>query len=88
MLSESSEVDDAKVAVRLQSSHVLTLAFSEQIAIFGFVLYMFSGERYDLYGFGLVTLINLILLRPTRDRWNELYRQTAIQHPGISSQPL
>ncbi len=84
-LAKREDVDDAAVVGVLVTAGILRLAFIEAIAIYGLVLYEMNAERYDLYGFGIVALIALISLRPSRTTWEETLRRMAIEHPGVSS---
>jgi hypothetical protein len=45
---------------------------------------MQTGDRAE-YAFFILAFLSLLALRPNRDHWNEFYRQTAIEHPGVSS---
>jgi hypothetical protein len=87
VLKRKTEVDDGTIAAALQTAHILRLAYVEAIAIYGLLLFMLDGHRYDLYGFGMVALLNLIALRPTRDKWEETYRRAAPEYPGVSTVP-
>ena len=87
VLKRKTEVDDGTIAAALQTAHILRLAYVEAIAIYGLMLFVFDGHRYDLYGFGIVALLNLIALRPSRDKWEETYRRAAPEYPGVSTVP-
>jgi hypothetical protein len=87
VLSRQGDVDDAAVAAALQTAHVIRLALTEGVAIYGLTLFICNGHRYDLYGFGAVALLNLAVLRPGRDRWEVVYRDAALKYEGVSSSP-
>jgi hypothetical protein len=86
-LGKSTQVDDATIFTQLQTTQITRLALSESIAVYGLVLYVMNAERLDLYIFCGVALLNLILIRPRRDRWESAFRSAALTHPGISSSP-
>ena len=86
-MPRGSVVEDATVAMQLQTAQVVRLALTESIAIYGLVLYLMNAERVDLYLFCGVALSNIILTRPTRERWESAYRTAALSHPGVSSVP-
>lgn len=86
-VSKGMVVDDASVAAQLQTAQIMRLSLTESIAIYGLVLYMMNAERLDLYLFCAVALANLIVTRPTRDRWESAYRAAALNHAGVSSSP-
>jgi hypothetical protein len=84
LLKNEPEVNDMTLAGALQTAHIVRLAVTESIAIFGLVLYTQTGDRID-YVFLILTFLALLALRPNRDHWNQIYRQTSIEHPGVSS---
>jgi hypothetical protein len=86
-LNKAAEVTDSTLFAALQSAHIVRLAFTESIAIYGLNLFMMNGHRYDLYGFGFVALIVLIIGRPSRIRWEAIFRRVSIEHAGVSSSP-
>lgn len=87
ILKRKTEVDDGVVAAALQTAHILRLAQIEAIAIYGLVLFILDGHRYDLYGFGIVAIINLLAMRPSRYGWEETYRREAAEYSGVSAVP-
>jgi hypothetical protein len=87
MLGRAQEVTDATVAAALQTGHILRLAFAEAIAIYGLVLFQLNGHRYDLYGFAGVALAIFVLSRPSRDRWEGVFRTMSLKYPSVSSSP-
>jgi hypothetical protein len=84
ILKNQAEVNDTTLAAALQSAHIIRLAATESIAIFGLVLYMQTGDRIDYVFLGL-SFLPLLALRPTRDHWNEMYRSLSVTHSGVSS---
>lgn len=87
VLKRKTEIDDGTIAAALQTAHILRLAYVEAVGIYGLLLFMLDGHRYDLYGFGIVALLNLIALRPSRDKWEETYRRAAAEYPAVSPMP-
>ncbi len=81
----SPAVDDAVIATALQAAMILRFALVESVATLGLVLYTFNADRIDLYVFPALAIVNMILLRPTRDRWDAALRNASIQYPGVSS---
>jgi hypothetical protein len=86
-IPKGNTVDDATVAMQLQTAQIVKLALTESIAIYGLVLYMMNADRLDLYLFGAVAVSNLILTRPRRDHWESAYRAATLRHSGVSSLP-
>jgi hypothetical protein len=78
---------DAAVSGGLLTAQILRLAFSQSIAIYGLLLYMMNAERADLYGFVIVGLVALFVVRPSRDRWEAAFRWSASEYPGVSPSP-
>lgn len=87
MLSKRGDASDASIAATLQTAHIIRLALTEGVAIYGLTLFICAGHRYDLYGFGAVALLNLAVLRPSRDRWEATYRDAALKYEGVNSSP-
>lgn len=87
LVAKSSEVTDELLTQALSTRQILSLAFIEAIAIYGLALFIMNGHRYDLYGFGVVALLMLMLLRPTREKWEATFRQASLEYPGVSSSP-
>lgn len=86
-LKRSGEVTNATILMQLQTAQVLRLAWTESIAIFGLMLYVWSADRLDLYPFCLVALVNFILIRPRRDDWEATFRRVAAEHPAVNPSP-
>jgi hypothetical protein len=86
MLQEE-HVDASKVASRLQADQISRDASSEAVAIFGLILYLLGGQRADLYGFCAVSMVGLLLTWPRRAVWEATFRELAVRHPNVPSDP-
>jgi len=86
-ISKSDEVSDITICGALQTAFIQRLAFTESVAIYGLVLYLMNGERLDLYGFGMIALVNFVFIRPQRAEWEETFRWAAIEYSGVRSSP-
>jgi hypothetical protein len=86
-IRRSKDVTDETVIVSLQSTFIVRLALAESVAIYGLVLYMMNGERLDLYAFCAAALLNLLFIRPQRSEWEAIFREAAIEYPGVRSSP-
>lgn len=85
-LAKEESASDATVYAALTAATVVRYAFVESVAILGVLLYVNNADRID-YIFPLITVLNMFLLRPNRDRWEAAFRQASLQHPGVSSLP-
>ncbi len=79
-----AEVTDTVIAAAMQTALVLRFAIIESVAIMGFLLFTFNGERIE-YAFSGLALVNMFLIRPSEDKWNAAFRDAAMRYPGVSS---
>jgi hypothetical protein len=87
VISRSKGVTDRTVWRALDGVRLGRPSFCGAISIFGLVLYLLNANRIDLYGFGAVSLLALLLVRPKRELWETTFRDMSIQYPGVSSSP-
>jgi hypothetical protein len=62
---------------------IISLAFSESIGIYGFVLFMFGGEFTTLYIFMAVSALAMVFYRPKREELEKL-AMAYNKQPGAS----
>jgi hypothetical protein len=84
-LSGAGEVNDLRIAEILQTSHILRVALWESVAVMGFTLYLMTADRFDLYVFCGLALVNLLSIVPGRERWETKYRSLAARYPTVSA---
>ncbi len=87
MVRQEGKADDVVIAQGLQTALILRLAFTEPIAIYGFMLYVMDGNRLDLYLFAAIAIVALFFFRPTREQWRTAYRDASHRYEGVSSDP-
>jgi hypothetical protein len=86
-ISRSKDVTDRTVISALNSVQLNRLSFCAAISIFGLVLYLLNANRIDLYAFGVVGMLALLLVRPKRELWETTFRETSVKYPSVSSSP-
>ena len=81
ILKRGSEITEEAVAGAMQTATVVRLALVESVSSLGFVVYVENAHRLDLYLFMGLTVLSLLFLRPTREKWDEVFRRIEIDHP-------
>ncbi len=59
---------------KLQQASVVTYAMCESVVLFGFVLFVISGNSFDLYAFAVAALALFAIYFPRYEQWEELVR--------------
>ncbi|MBE0448275.1 MAG: hypothetical protein IBX64_09305 [Actinobacteria bacterium] len=73
------EVPFLEPIIRLRSALLITLAFSEVPALFGFILFIFGGSRLDFYTFLAISFLSSYIYFPRYNQWEEWIRGQAIK---------
>lgn len=71
---ESSVRPPAQV---LLAATVISLALAESPAIFGLVLFLLGGNRWDFYGFAAFALLLMLVVFPRDHEWRDWLRRQA-----------
>jgi len=71
----------------LMTNHITQLATATPVGVIGLMLYVLAGERLDLYLFNGIALAGLLLIWPTRARWEHAFRRHALTNPAIPADP-
>jgi hypothetical protein len=85
-LARETEPADGSVVAAIQAAMVLRFAVAESLAILALVVYVNNADRIE-YVFMALTSVQMLLLRPQREKWEATFRQAALEHPTISSSP-
>jgi MFS family permease len=62
-------------AQSLLAATVISLALAESPAIFGLVLFLLGGNRWDFYGFAAFAVVLVLLVFPRHNEWQDWIRQ-------------
>lgn len=79
--------DTMRVAHGLTTTHILRIAGLQSPAILGLLLFLFGGERLDLYLFSGLAVAGLIATWPRRGEWGRTFRRHALANPAIPADP-
>jgi hypothetical protein len=71
----------------LATVQVLRQAVMESVAVIGLLLYVFDGERADLYLFSSLSLVGLLLMWPRRAGWERMFQRYAAKYPDVPASP-
>lgn len=80
-------VDAEVVAWALHHVQMLRIAPIAAAASMGFALFVFGGERIDLYLFCGLSLAGLLLVWPRRAEWERMFQRSAIRYPDVPASP-
>ncbi len=81
------EITTPIVLEAIMNRPLSTAAPIASIGVYGLVLFLYGGDRLDLYTFCAVSLALLVLLWPRRLQWEVMFREFAAKHPGVPSNP-
>ncbi len=62
---------------RLMTKSIVSMAISESVAIYGLVLFLLAGSRFDFYLFAGISLIFFGIFFPRYHRWEDCIRSTS-----------
>lgn len=68
----------APLAVRLRAA-IITFALLESMALLGLILFLFNGQRVDLYGFVAFAALLSLLHFPRYTDWETWFREQTLQ---------
>lgn len=68
----------ARSANRLMTKSIVAMAICESVAIYGLVLFLLAGSRFDLYLFTLVSLIFFGVFFPRYHRWERWLSENSV----------
>jgi len=71
----SRESGERPPAQSLLAATVISLALAESPAIFGLVLFLLGGDRWDFYGFAAFALLLVLVVFPRHNEWQDWMRQ-------------
>jgi hypothetical protein len=83
----ASEPDSADLVGALQQRQLSHDAWASMVACFGIILYVLGGERIDLYGFCVASIVALLLTWPRRSGWEDAFRTLSQRYPAVPSNP-
>ena len=87
MVGKSDKEPAIALSGALVTNHILKVAITGSVAVFGLLLYMLGSERLDLYLFCGTALVGHLLIWPRRAAWESAFRRHALTNPAIPADP-
>jgi hypothetical protein len=87
LLEKSKKEPVTSLCEALRAVQILKQVDMGCVAVFGLLLYIFTGERVNLYLFCGLSLVGLLLVWPRRAEWERMFRRYAAKYPDVPVSP-